>query len=175
MTSKQELLAQSLKKSGGVNVYTGMNDKGNFYVGNKKVNSTTGQEEVVDAPIATVTGEDLDIASGTAVGLDIITPLEVTVSRALKVEGGTDSNIISEFDGPVLFNKKVTSLGEGGIEPNSFFIQGNATVAREVSVINTTPTVNGNPETLSSSAILPLVEVLVGYLQLRMDGGSLVM
>ena len=145
LTSKQELLAQSLKKSGGVNVYTGMNDKGNFYVGNKKVNSTTGQEEVVDAPIATVTGEDLDIASGTAVGLDIITPLEVTVSRALKVEGGTDSNIISEFDGPVLFNKKVTSLGEGGIEANSFFIQGNATVAREVSVINTTPTVNGNP------------------------------
>ena len=56
---KQELLAQSLKKSGGVNVYTGMNDKGNFYIGNKKVNSTTGQEEVVDIPIPTVTGEDL--------------------------------------------------------------------------------------------------------------------
>ena len=49
-----------------------MNDKGNFYVGNKKVNSTTGQEEVVDAPIATVTGEDLDIASGTAVGLILL-------------------------------------------------------------------------------------------------------
>ena len=122
-----------------------MNDKGNFYVGNKKVNSTTGQEEVVDAPIATVTGEDLDIASGVAVGLDVITPLEVTVSRSLKVEGGTDANIISEFDGPVLFNKKVTSLGSGGVEANSFFIQGNATVAREVTVINTTPTVNGNP------------------------------
>ena len=122
-----------------------MNDKGNFYVGNKKVNSTTGQEEVVDAPIATVTGEDLDIASGVAVGLDVITPLEVTVSRSLKVEGGTDSNIISEFDGPVLFNKKVTSLGAGGIEANTFFIQGNATVAREVSVGIATPTVNGNP------------------------------
>ena len=51
----------------------------------------------------------------------------------------------------VLFNKKVASLGDGGIEANSFFIQGNATVAREVSVINATPTVNGNPETLSSS------------------------
>jgi|LULN01.1.fsa_nt_gb hypothetical protein len=145
LTGKQELLAQSVKKGGGVNVYTGMNDKGNFYVGNKKVNSTTGQEEVVDAPIATVTGEDLDIASGVAVGLDVITPLEVTVSRSLKVEGGTDANIISEFDGPVLFNKKVTSLGAGGIEANTFFIQGNATVAREVSVGISTPTVNGNP------------------------------
>ncbi len=145
LTGKQELLAQSVKRSGGVNVYTGMNDKGNFYVGNKKVSSATGQEEVVEAPIATVTGEDLDIASGVAVGLDVITPLEVTVSRSLKVEGGTDSNIISEFDGPVLFNKKVTSLGSGGIEANTFFIQGNATVAREVSVGISTPTVNGNP------------------------------
>ena len=145
LTPKQELLAQSVKRSGGVNVYTGMNDKGNFYVGNKKVSSATGQEEVVEAPIATVTGEDLDIASGVAVGLDVITPLEVTVSRSLKVEGGTDSNIISEFDGPVLFQKKVTSLGAGGIEANTFFIQGNATVAREVSVGISTPTVNGNP------------------------------
>jgi len=145
LTGKQELLAQSVKKSGGVNVYTGMNDKGNFYVGNKKVSSATGQEEVVEAPIATVTGEDLDIASGVAVGLDVITPLEVTVSRSLKVEGGTQSNIISEFDGPVLFNKKVTSLGAGGVEANSFFIQGDATVAREVSVGIATPTVNGNP------------------------------
>ena len=145
LTGKQELLAQSVKKGGGVNVYTGMNDKGNFYVGNKKVSSATGQEEVVDAPIPTVTGEDLDIASGVAVGLDVITPLEVTVSRSLKVEGGTESNIISEFDGPVLFNKKVTSLGSGGIEANSFFIQGNATVAREVSVGISIPTIKANP------------------------------
>ena len=63
----------------------------------------------------------------------------------MKVEGGTDANIISEFDGPVLFNKKVTSLGAGGIEANTIFIQGNATVAREVTVGIATPTVNGNP------------------------------
>ena len=52
-------ISQSLKFDGGVNVYTGMNDAGDFYVGNKKVSSATGQEEVFDAPIPTVTGEDV--------------------------------------------------------------------------------------------------------------------
>ena len=80
----------------------------------KKVSSATGQEEVFDAPIPTVTGEDLDVAQGLSVGFDVLTPLEVTITRSLKVEGGTDNNLISEFDGPVLFNKKVTSLGSVG-------------------------------------------------------------
>ena len=111
LTPQEELLSQSVKKSGGINVYTGMNDQGDFYVGNKKVSSATGQEEVFDAPIPTVTGEDLDVAQGLSVGFDVLTPLEVTITRSLKVEGGTDNNLISEFDGPVLFNKKVTSLG----------------------------------------------------------------
>ena len=38
-----------------------MNDAGDFYVGNKKVSSATGQEEVFDAPIPTVTGEDVSL------------------------------------------------------------------------------------------------------------------
>ena len=143
LTPQEELLSQSVKKSGGINVYTGMNDQGDFYVGNKKVSSATGQEEVFDAPIPTVTGEDLDVAQGLSVGFDVLTPLEVTITRSLKVEGGTDNNLISEFDGPVLFNKKVTSLGS--VEANSFFIQGNATVSREVGVGIATPAINGNP------------------------------
>jgi hypothetical protein len=37
-----------------------MNSDGDFYTGNKKVNSATGQEEVFDAPVPTVTGEEID-------------------------------------------------------------------------------------------------------------------
>ena len=73
LTPQEELLSQSIK-SGGINVYTGMNDQGDFYVGNKKVSSATGQEEVFDAPIPTVTGEDLDVAQGLSVGFDVLTP-----------------------------------------------------------------------------------------------------
>ena len=37
LSAQEELLSQSTKLDGGVNVYTGMNDAGDFYIGNKKV------------------------------------------------------------------------------------------------------------------------------------------
>ena len=36
LSTQEELISQSLKFDGGVNVYTGMNDAGDFYIGNKK-------------------------------------------------------------------------------------------------------------------------------------------
>ena len=104
LSTKESLISQSLKFDGGVNVYTGMNDAGDFYVGNKKVSSATGQEEVFDAPIPTVTGEDVSTL-GVSVGFDVLTPLEASISRSLRVEGGPNGNIVSEFDGPVIFNE----------------------------------------------------------------------
>ena len=104
---RKNLSHSHLSIDGGVNVYTGMNDAGDFYIGNKKVSSATGQEEVFDAPIPTVTGEDIS-ATGISVGFDVLTPLEASISRSLRVEGGPEGNIVSEFDGPVIFNGKVT-------------------------------------------------------------------
>ena len=108
LSESEEFLSQSVKSNGGVVVYTGMNDQGDFYIGNKKVSSATGQEEVFDAPIPSVTGEEVD-ATGVSIGFDVLTPLEASISRSLRVEGGTDNNIVSEFDGPVIFNEKLTS------------------------------------------------------------------
>ena len=54
-------------------------------------------------------------------------------------------NILSEFDGPVVFNKKITSTTDEGIESNSIFLQGDATVSRKYTVGIATPTVAGNP------------------------------
>ena len=143
ITKAQELLAQSTKQNAGVVVYTAMNSDGDFYIGNKKVSSTTGQEEVFDAPVPTVTGED--ITSGADEGFDLITPEEVSVSRGLKVEGGADNNILSEFDGPVVFNEKVTSTSSKGLEASSLFLQGDATVSRKYTVGISTPSLAGNP------------------------------
>ena len=140
----EQLLAQSFTCGGGVNVYTGMNDSGDFFVGNKKIDATTGKEEVFDTPVPTVTGEDL-FSAGAASGVDIITPLEVTVSRSIKVEGGANDDILSQFDGPVSFSKKVTSSSDEGIEANSIFLQGDATVSRKYTVGISTPVTSGNP------------------------------
>jgi len=151
LSSQEELLSQSLKLDGGINVYTGMNSDGDFYIGNKKVSSATGQEEVFDAPIPTVTGEDLS-ETGVSVGFDVLTPLEASISRSIRVEGGPDNNIISEFDGPVIFNNKITSNSSKGIEANSIFLQGNATVSRKYTVGITQPTLAGNPGDIEYNA-----------------------
>ena len=76
-------MSQSVKNDAGVVVYTGMNSDGDFYIGNKKVSSATGQEEVFDAPIPTVTGEDI-APTGVSVGFDVLSPLEVSIKSFAK-------------------------------------------------------------------------------------------
>lgn len=145
ISSQEQLLAQASKIDGGVTIYTGMDDKGNFYTGNKKISSTTGQEEVYDSPIPTVTGEDLSLGS-INVGFNVLTPLEVSVDRSIRVGGGEDRNIISQFDGPVIFNNKITSNSSEGIETKSLLLKGDADVSREITIgIGSTPTTAGNP------------------------------
>jgi len=138
---QEELLAQSTRKDGGVNFYTGMNDKGISYSGNKRLSAVTGQEEIFDTPIQTVTGEDI----GNLPGLNVINPVEGNFSRSIRVEGGPDSKAISEFNGPVILRGKVTSTSTDGLEANSLFLQGDATVSRKYTVGITEPTLSGNP------------------------------
>jgi hypothetical protein len=141
ISSQEELLAQSTRKEGGINFYTGMNDKGISYAGNKKLSSSTGQEEIFDTPVLTVTGEDI----GNLPGLNVISPIEGNFSRSIRVEGGPDSNAISEFNGPVILRGKVTSTSTDGLEASSLLLQGDATVSRKYTVGITEPTLAGNP------------------------------
>ena len=99
LTEKEAYLAQSQQKSCGTVVYTGMNNDGDFYIGNKKLSSKTGKEVVFDAPIPTITGQD---PSRLSVVYD-----EVIVKERLLVEGGNSRTILSQFDGPVTFNKEI--------------------------------------------------------------------
>ena len=99
LTEKEEFLVQSQERSSGIVVYTGMNNKGDFYIGNTKKSSATGQETSFDTPIPTVTGED-------PARLSAIFD-EVTVKERIVVEGGDSGEILSQFDGPVTFNNDV--------------------------------------------------------------------
>ena len=139
---KESLLSQSNKENGGVVAFTAMDSDGNFFIGNKKLNSTTGKEEVFDAPIVTVTGED--ITSGGAIGADSQTSSEIIITRSLKVEGGTDNNLITEFNGPVIFNNKITSSSPKGIEADSLYLQGDSKISRKYTTNKVKPTYEGN-------------------------------
>jgi len=141
ISPKEELLTQSKRRKGGVNFYTGMNDQGVSYTGNKKLSSVTGQEEIFDTPIQTITGDDI----GNRSDLNIVNATEGAFSRSIKIEGGSDNKASSEFSGPIIFNNKVTSFSEKGIEAQSFFIQGDQTISRKHTLSATQPTLAGNP------------------------------
>ena len=104
LTEREEFLSQSQEKSGGIVVYTGMNNKGDFFIGNQKKSSATGEEVTFDTPVATVTGED-------PAKLSLVTD-EITVKERLLVEGGKSRLVLSQFDGPVTFNKDVRINGD---------------------------------------------------------------
>jgi hypothetical protein len=99
LTEREEFLSQAQERSAGVVVYTGMNNRGDFYIGNTKKSSTTGEETSFDTPIPTVTGED-------PARLSAIFD-EITVKERIIVEGGDSRQILSQFDGPVTFNNEV--------------------------------------------------------------------
>ena len=99
LTEREEFLSQAQERSSGIVVYTGMNNRGDFFIGNQKKSSATGEETNFDIPIPTVTGEDPSRLSAI---FD-----EVTIKERLVVEGGASNEILSQFDGPVTFNNSV--------------------------------------------------------------------
>ena len=137
----EEILAQSMKKEGGVNFYTGMNDKGISYTGNRRVSTITGREEIFETPVRTIKGEDILEEPS----INVINPVEGIFSRSIKVEGGPSNKTISEFNGPLVVNSKLTINSANGLETNNLFIQGDATISRNYTVGVSAPVLAGNP------------------------------
>ena len=125
LSIKNQLLSQGKQSDGGSVAYTGMNDTGDFYIGNKRISSTNGEEETLNAPTQNFLGEEI---SSLSVNFD-----DVTVKNSLTVQGGTTGRVVSEFKGPVNFIKKVTSTSSDGIEGIKFKIKGSLSQPRSVS------------------------------------------
>jgi len=108
LTEREEFLSQAQERSSGIVVYTGMNNKGDFYIGNQKKSSATGEETNFDIPVPTVTGEDPSRLSAV---FD-----EVTIKERLVVEGGDSGQVLSQFNGPVTFDEDVTIKANGQVK-----------------------------------------------------------
>jgi hypothetical protein len=107
LSEREAYLVQSQERSCGNIAYTGMNNDGDFFIGNTKYSSSSGTQKSFDIPIPTITGQS--ITRNSAV-FD-----EVTVKDRLLVEGGSSGTILSQFDGPLTLN------GEVRINSSSFF------------------------------------------------------
>ena len=104
LTEREEFLSQAQERGSGIVVYTGMNNKGDFYIGNQKKSSATGEETTFDTPIPTITGQD---PSTNSVVFD-----EVIIKNNLVVEGGASGQVLSQFDGPVTFDGKIKATDQ---------------------------------------------------------------
>jgi len=147
LTLEEQINVQSQAIGGGVVNYTGMNDRGDFYIGNKRIASNTGREQVYDTPVQTITGEDpYTIGSKNETSeFNYVEGSVLKVARNFVVDGGDSRDILSQFNGPVQFSQKVTNTSDEGFEANSMFLQGNASVSRKITVGIATPSNAGNP------------------------------
>ena len=107
LEEEEELLAISKEEKGGVVFFSGMNDRGDFFSGDRV------------EPRELILGEVGDSSS--------VTFDDVFIRNTLRVGGGANQNLPSEFNGPVNFTNKITSTdSSGGIEAIKLLIKGNA-------------------------------------------------
>ena len=104
LSEREEFLAQAQESACGNIAYTGMNSDGDFFIGNTKYSSTSGQQTTFEIPVPTVTGQDPSRLSAV---FD-----EIIVKERILVEGGNSGAVLSQFDGPVTFTKNVTLKNE---------------------------------------------------------------
>ncbi len=99
LSEREDFLVQAQERSCGNVAYTGMNGNGDFFVGNTKYASSSGTQKTFDIPIPTTAGQD---SSRLSVVFD-----EIVAKERIIVEGGSSGTVLSQFDGPVSFNKEL--------------------------------------------------------------------
>ncbi|NBX51154.1 hypothetical protein EBT25_14810, partial [bacterium] len=139
LTKEQQFLAQSLRQNGGSIVYTGVNDSGDFYIGNKVINTQAGTEITFDIPVPTTTGTENGTENTS--GRNDATFDSVSIKEGLTVSG--DSAATIKLNAPVQLTKKLTSTSEDGIEVISLDIKGALSQARTITYSSSQPTSSG--------------------------------
>ena len=113
LTDKQQLAAQSTQTRGGLVVYTGMNDKGEFYVGRRKTDAVTGESSsTIDEFDTAPTGSSLP----KSLLLNSLTADDLSVNENLYSNKNTDVLDI-KLRGNRQGTKGVLFLGIQGSEP----------------------------------------------------------
>ena len=156
LTEREEFLSQAQERGAGLVVYTGMNNKGDFYIGNQKKSSATGEETNFDIPVPTITGEDPSRLSAV---FD-----EVTIKERLVVEGGDSGQVLSQFGGPVTFDEKIKANGQvkianqtdsTGTTSGALVVTGGVGVGKTITAANAivgNVTLNGTTNELTSTS-----------------------
>jgi hypothetical protein len=179
LTEREEFLSQSQEKSGGIVVYTGMNNRGDSFQGNSKSTAASGQIVTFDIPTPTITGEN---TSRLSVVFD-----EVTVKERIVVEGGSSNTVLSQFDGPLNVNGESNftapvivrhlftvrdETDSTSVTNGALMVTGGAGIAKNVTIGGTCRVVNTIDSTSSTTGSL-IISGGVGVAKTITVGGSL--
>ena len=107
LTDEEESLAISREEKGGIVFFSGMNDRGDYFTGER----VTPRENFLGEIGSDATGVFDD----------------VYIRNTLRVGGGPNRNLPSDFRGPVNFGNKITSTATDGIEAIKLLLKGTAT------------------------------------------------
>ena len=139
LSKEEQFLSQSQTPNGGAVVYTGMNDAGDFYIGNKVINSQDGTETTFNIPVPQTVGA-AEGAAGAGSRLDAIFD-SVTIREGLSVDGLNNTTV--RFNAPTTVTEKLTSTSTDGAEFVQIDINGGLTENRTLTFSPTKPTGTG--------------------------------
>ena len=139
LSKEEQFLSQSQTPNGGAVVYTGMNDAGDFYIGNKVINSQDGTETTFNIPVPQTVGA-AEGAAGAGSRLDAIFD-SVTIREGLSVDGLNNTTV--RFNAPTTVTEKLTSTSTDGAEFVQIDINGGLTENRTLTFSPTKPTATG--------------------------------
>jgi hypothetical protein len=109
LSDREILYSQSQKRRAGIVFYSGLNSYGDLYVGNQKINSVTGEVEILDQPILTVSGSP---AGTTEEYVPYLSDgRSVDVEGALTVQGNSSSGsntLFNAFNNETKFNEGIS-------------------------------------------------------------------
>ena len=100
LTPTQDFYAQSKKQDGGLVFYTGLNSNGDLYIGNRKIDAITGEEEFLESAQLVDSEDDAEDIGNLVTTFD--TP--VTFNEYITVNGGDAQDRPSTFNSPVVIN-----------------------------------------------------------------------
>ena len=100
LTPTQDFYAQSKKQDGGLVFYTGLNSNGDLYIGNRKIDAITGEEEFLESAQLVDSDDDTEDIGSLVTTFD--TP--VTFNEYITVNGGDAQDRMSTFNSPVTIN-----------------------------------------------------------------------
>ena len=98
LTDVQDYYAQSKRQDAGIVFYTGINSNGELYIGNRKINAITGEEEFLDALIL----EEDDQEDGEFGSLVTVFEDPVTFENIITLNA--PPNLSNFFNSPVIVN-----------------------------------------------------------------------